>query len=615
MVASEKLRDHQGVRADFKQLRNVFTLLPWRMGAPIAMLIVAAAVSAVLDMAAVAAMLPLTQVLTGGGELPAAVSRLLIPLLPNDERSTVLLALALLIGFAFIAKNVTLIAIRWWALGVTTRASTRLQAELLNRYSASPYARHRMRSKSTILQNVTTAAAGSIDGVLLGYITIAVDGLTVILLLLTMLVLSPIGSVGAIIIFGGAGLLISRVLKPSALKLAWRSMEIETEAWGLINPAIEGFRESRVFGREHFFVGRYRSNRARLARTRRPQVILGELPKYLLEIVMVFGILVVALLLFATQPEPKAFGLLAVFAAASVRIIPALNRLVATYNSIRAARPYLSTVSREISEFDVDEESDSDSEVDLIDVPTDASIVVRGLGFRYPDSEQMVLSGVNAEIRRGATVALVGASGAGKTTFADILVGLLEASEGSVTVGDFNIASHPRSWRRDVAMVSQRVYLWEASVRDLITFGLPADEVDEELLDDVVHMARLDQLVGAMPEGLDTVIGDSGERVSGGQAQRIGIARALYACPKVLVLDEATSALDNETEYEITRVIENLRGDVTVIVIAHRLSTVKNADEILFFADGKLKSRGTMESLRVSDPDFTRLVELGALDS
>lgn len=613
MAAGRKAGEVRGVRADFKHLRTVFTLLPWRMGAPIALLIMAAAASAALDMAAVAAMLPLTQVLTGAGEMPTIVSQFLVPILPNGDRSTVLLALALLIGLAFMAKNAALIAIRWWTLGVTTRASTHLQAELLNRYASAPYVRHRMRSKSGILQNLTTAAPGSIDGVLLGYITIAVDGLTVILLFATMFVLSPTGSIGAIVIFGGAGLIISKLLKPAALKFAWRSMEVETEAWGLINPAIEGFRESRVFGREEFFVGRYRVNRGHFAMTRRPQVLLGELPKYLLEIVMVFGILVVALLLFATQPESTAFGLLAVFAAASVRIIPALNRLVATFNGIRAARPYLSAVSREVSEFDADEERIRNATDGLVEVPHDAPVLVRGLGFKYPDSEQMVLSGVDVEIDRGSVVALVGASGAGKTTFADVIVGLLEATEGSVTVGDVDIAEFPKSWRRDVAMVSQRVYLWEASVRDLITFGVPLAEVDEPLLEDVVRKARLSGLVDDMPDGLDTVVGDSGARISGGQAQRIGIARALYARPKVLVLDEATSALDNETEHEVTRALENLRGDVTVIVIAHRLSTVKNADEILFFADGRLRSRGTMEGLRMSDPAFARLVELGTL--
>lgn len=602
------------MRSDFSYMRRMFALLPWRMGWPIVLLILSAILAAGLDMAAVAAMLPLTQLLTGGGGVPSVIADLLSPIVPNSDRPAMLLVLALFVGLAFVAKNIALIGIRWWTLGVTSRATARLQAELLKKYVAAPYSRHRMRSRSAVLQNVTNAVPGGIEGVLLGYITIAVDGVTIIALVAMLVVISPLASLGAIVIFGGAGLLISRLLKPAALKYAHRTMDIETESWGLVNPAIEGFRESRVFGREQLFVDQYLTNRDRFARTKRPQALLGEMPKYLLEIVMIFGILVVALMLFATQSEAQAFGLLAMFAAASIRIIPALNRLVATYNGVRAGRPYLTAVSSAIAELDAEQTAPPGvGEVD-IEVSDGEPIVVDNVSFHYPDSDQMVLRGVSAEIARGSFVALVGTSGAGKTTFADILVGLLEPSEGTVSVGEVDVVEHPSSWRREVAMVSQRVYLWEAPVRDLITFGLPRDEVDDRLLAEVLDRARLCELVESMPEGLDTVVGESGARLSGGQAQRIGIARALYAQPKVLVLDEATSALDNETEAEISRTLEQLRGEVTLVVIAHRLSTVKKADEILFFSGGRLAARGTMSELNRSTPEFARLVELGNLE-
>lgn len=613
MAEADRRARPEGLGLDVVRLRRVLAQLPWRMGPRIVFLLVAGFVAALLDMAAVVAMLPLTQMLTAGdGSLPASVERFVVPVLGTDDRQRVLLALAVFVAVAFLVKNAAVVAIRWWSIGITTRASNMLQASLLRRYVMAPYASHRQRSKAVILQTVTGSVHQALDSVLLGYITVAVDALTIVLLLATLLVLSPLGSLLALVIFGGSALLIARVLKPWAIRFALVNLENDKDAWRYINPAIEGFRETRVFRREDVFADAFARNRAQYAAVSQPERLLGELPKYLLEIVMIAGIMAVALVLFATQPQALAFSLLAAFAAASIRVIPALNRLVATFNTVRGGRPHLALLVEQIDELDADEARSRSRDERIIPLPR-ADIVVDRLGFHYPDSTQNVLTDVSVTIARGSTVALVGSSGAGKSTFADILAGLLYATEGSVTVGGLDVAEHPRSWLADVAMVSQKVYLWEATVRDLITFAVPADEVDAALLDDVIDRARLRSFVDGLPEGLDTVIGDSGARVSGGQAQRIGIARALYARPSVLILDEATSALDNETEHEITATIEALHGEITVIVIAHRLSTVKNADEILFFSRGRLQSRGTMAQLRMTDREFARLVELGEI--
>nr|WP_228018906.1 ABC transporter ATP-binding protein [Brachybacterium epidermidis] len=273
--------------------------------------------------------------------------------------------------------------------------------------------------------------------------------------------------------------------------------------------------------------------------------------------------------------------------------------------------------------FAADEIRSLEDEVGRVEIaPTSAQddpvpeepIEVRDLGFRYATGSRDVLSDVDVRIDRGTTVALVGPSGAGKTTFADLLAGLLRPTAGSITVGDMDLSQQPRRWMSEVAVVSQQVYLWDAPLRDLITFGALRDEVDEEHLADVVRRARLEDFVADLPEGLGQWVGDGGVRVSGGQAQRIGIARALYARPRVLILDEATSALDNETEHQITETIAALHGELTVIVIAHRLSTVKNADDILFFSEGRLAGQGTMTELHRQNPEFARLVELGRLE-
>lgn len=602
-----------GIGTDIRRLRQALTLLPWNMTPQIIALVIASAVTAALDMLAVATMLPLTQMLTGGGEIPSLVQRYVVPIAGTEDRQTLLLGLALLVCAAFVVKSLASIAIRWWSVGVTNRATAALQGSMLRRYVSAPYGSHRVRSKATILQVITGATSAATGGVLLGYVGMVVDLLTIVLLFGTMIVLSPVATLLAVVLFGGTALLMTRVLKPWSIRFAIEALHVDTGSWRSINPAIEGFRETRIFRREDLFTELYAENRMEAAKLRRAQTILGELPKHLLDIVMIVGIFSVAILLFATRPESTAFGLLAVFAAASARIIPALNRLVATYNGIRTSRPSLQLLVQQIDELDEDAARQPVQAVEGSDALPHGDLVVDRVGFRYPDGDAEILSDVSVTIPAGSTIALVGASGAGKTTFADILVGLFDPTSGRLLVEGVDVAGHRREWSERVAMVSQKVYLWEAPLRDLITFGEMEADVDPRRLDSAIERSRLTEFVAGLPDGLDTIIGDSGARVSGGQAQRIGIARALYAEPSILVLDEATSALDNETEYEVTRTIEALHGEITTVVIAHRLSTVKNADEILYFSKGRLKARGTMAELRDSEPEFARLVELGSL--
>lgn len=598
------------IKSDVRMLRRLFTLVPWRMRPQIIILVVVSALTSILDIIGVLAMLPLMQMLTASGELPEVVRRFVVPIAGTDDRPTLLLVIALAVAGAFVLKNAVTVVLRYWSLSITQSAAAAAQGVMLQKYTEASYLTHRRRSKATILQTVSSAVPSGF-GVLLGYISILVDTLSIIALFLTILVLSPIASLTAVVVFGGSALLMSRVFKPWSLKFAIQSLDLNTRAWGFVNPAIEGFREARAFGRETLFTKSYKENRKGIAGLNAKAAVLAEAPKYLLEIVLIVGVMVVALILFATRDEATAFGLLAVFAAASIRIIPSFNRLVATLNGIRGARPSLALVNAQMEELADDRFREP--EESSLQFPADA-IVVRDVSFGYPDSEDLVLKEVTATIPWGSTVALVGSSGAGKTTFADILAGLIPPSSGSITVGGIDIVGHPRSWRSRVAMVSQRIYVWEATLRDLITFGVPPEEVDQERLSRVVIQSRLGSVVDQLPQGLDTLIGEGGARLSGGQIQRVGIARALYADPEVLILDEATSALDNETEHEITATIDALRGQLTVIVIAHRLSTVKNADEIFFFSKGRLQGRGTMTELASTDPEFARLVRLGSLD-
>lgn len=601
-----------GPTSTIAKMRVPLALVPWRMRGRLILLTFFSIISAGLDMLGVVAMIPLTQLLSTSDGLPATVSTYLVPLFRTSDRSRLLLYTALFVGLMFIVKNVVMVALRWWSIGEMSRAAGAVQAEMLRRYVHASYSSHRRRARSDITQTVTGSVKIVFTGLFLGIIGIISDLFTAVLLLGTLMVLSPLASLVAIVVFGGAALLMVRVIKPHALRYGLQGLSLDTEMWRYLNPAIEGFRESRLFGREDLFVEQYARNRRQAVNPTRGQQVLGELPRYLMEIVMIFGVLVIGVALFATNPEATAFGLVAVFAAAAIRIAPALNRVVAGVNIVRGSISALDQVVKQVTELDA-EESQIPVSFDGVDTIPDGDILIRDLSFRYPDSSTNVLTGISTTIPQGHTVALVGSSGAGKTTFADLLLGLFIPTGGMITVHGVDVSRHPDAWRKSIAAVSQRVYLWDASIRDLITFGQPPEAVDEDLLARVVHQARLDDIVSSSPDGLDTVVGEGGARVSGGQAQRIGIARALYARPHILVLDEATSSLDNETEHEITSTLEALHGQITIVVVAHRLSTVRSADEILFFSGGRLVDRGTMSSLRETNAEFAHLVELGQL--
>jgi ABC-type multidrug transport system fused ATPase/permease subunit len=575
----------------------------WIIGTVVASLALAA-----LDTIGVAAMIPLTQLLTGDTDSWFVVW--LSDLLGTTELSTLIPVMAAFITVVFIGKSIGAIGFRWWLLGRTTRISALSSAELARRYALAPYADHRSRRISEVYRNINDAT-GQSASVLLGVVSLASDVVVLAAIVVVLAVASPAVTLFAVLLFGVLVFGVQMALRRRQYRVGEELAAAGLEAWQFLLPGLDGFREARLTSSANAFIDGFRAARMRRARAARVMGILSDAPRYLLEIGFVVAILGISVILFTTGTPAEALTVLGVFAAASLRALPGLNRIAANLATIRTGRAGLDIVSKAVDELaagGVHDERPRSSE------PFSGDIVLRDLSFRYPDSEEFVLRGISLDIRENRTTAFVGSSGAGKSTLLDIVLGLLKPTEGEVVVGGRSIADDPAGWYSGLGVVPQDAFLLNDTLTTNVAFGVPREEIDPERVREVIRMAQLEDLVADLPEGLSTVVGERGVRLSGGQRQRIGLARALYRRPRVLVLDEATSALDNVTEHEIARTLGALQGTLTIVIVAHRLSTVRHADTLVFFKDGKVDAEGTFEEVRATSLDFARLVELGELD-
>jgi ATP-binding cassette, subfamily B, bacterial PglK len=349
------------------------------------------------------------------------------------------------------------------------------------------------------------------------------------------------------------------------------------------------------------------------AESKRVAIFLGELPKYVFELVFIVGIGLMTVYVFATSPSGQAVAALALVAAAGFRIMPGAVRLIGALHVVRLGGAAFDLVRADLMAAEKTEAAQPTEPVSPPQLEVTGSITVEEVGFCYPDRAEAALADISVDIPVGSAVALVGASGAGKSTLVDVILGLQTPTTGRVCVDGRDIRELLPAWQQSLGLVPQDVYLLDDTLRANIAFGQRPEDIDEERLAASVARAQLQELVAELPEGLETSVGERGMRLSGGQRQRIGIARALYPEPTLLILDEATSALDNETERRISQTITDLHGDITILIVAHRLSTVRSCDQIVFMKAGRVAATGTFASLQAKNADFATLVHLGSL--
>ena len=380
---------------------------------------------------------------------------------------------------------------------------------------------------------------------------------------------------------------------------AWgrEAQQYKSKIYQWMNQSLGGIKEIKVLNREDSFIKNYDGYFARYVRVLRLSRLIGIVPKYIIEMVCMTGLLLAVIFkIFYGQKNLEEFvPQLAVFAVAAFRLLPSVGKINEHLSAVLYAVPSLDLIYNDLIEVDKLEVTRKEKDNDW---KFKNKIEIKNVTYAYPDGDVNVIENANFVIERGTTVAFIGASGAGKSTMVDILLGLLAPQYGKIYADGMNIYKNLPTWQKEIGYIPQAIYLSDDTIRNNVAFGVDEKEIDEQAVIYALQQAQLFEFVESLPEGLDTFVGDRGVRLSGGQRQRVGIARALYHNPEVLVLDEATSALDNDTETAVMEAIEKLQGHKTILIIAHRLTTIKNADVIYEVGNGKVERKEKQEVLK-----------------
>lgn len=528
-----------------------------------------------------------------------------------QEQVAVLGFLAVLI---LVSRTVISIILQRRILHFLSRRGAEISSLLLENLLSKSILSIQRESKQDILFLTTTGVREVSLGILGSSVAILSDGTLLVLMFFGLFIIDPTIAATSLVLLGVLSYMLNQIMSERAHNLGRDSYYLTIKSNQKIIEALNSFRELTVRGRAGFYASEIRKSRYELSKVEAEMQFLPNVTKYTIESGVLVGTLILGAIQFLLLDASRAAATLAVFMAAGTRLAPAVLRMQHSFLQLRTSMGSADKTLNWIK--DLEPSSNLEKSTKIVDrsypefIP---NVDLENVSFLYSGSDVKAVNSVSVSFTAGSVTGIVGGSGAGKTTLTDLILGVLKPNEGSIKIGGLSPESAVKRWPGGISYVPQDVAIVDGTIRENVSLGYLCDGSEDRFVWKALEVSQLSDFVKSLPEGLDSQVGDNGTRLSGGQRQRLGIARALFTMPRLIVLDEATSALDGNLELELSDAIKNLRGEVTVILIAHRLSTLRSADRIIYLSQGRLVANGTIEQVKSLVPDFESQASLMGL--
>lgn len=527
--------------------------------------------------------------------------------------NTFLLTLGGIVLCVLVISNLSTAIITWWIYRFSWMRNHSLARRLFAKYLYEPYVFFLNRNTAELEKNILDEVQLVIVGILTPLLMIVKNGVVILFIFLFLLAMEPTLAIVVSVTLGSAYCTLFLVSGKMLSRIGWERAEANKKRFRFANEALSGIKVLRVLGRENFFLDQFSIHSYRVSYNFAKKAIVAQLPKYAFEVIAFGGVLIIILYFLATQKDlEQVIPILSLYAFAGYRLMPAMQTIFTKAANIRYALPALEILHSDLSRRPDSSNRGTEYKESKMFYPQNDGIRLDDVCFTYPGQDSPVLKNFNLHIPRRTTVGFAGPTGSGKTTIIDIILGLLAPQHGELLVDSAIICdSNVNMWQKKIGYVPQDIFLTDESVAKNIALGVPEEDVDFEMVVEVAKVANLHDFVTTeLPASYETIVGERGIRLSGGQKQRIGLARALYHDPEILILDEATSALDGLTENAIMQAIDSLSSKKTILMIAHRLTTLQKCDKIFVLERGKIIAQGGYCELSESSKYFQDIKNL-----